>query len=493
MELGDQLPLAVGDEHSDGHHLLAQHVVDGAQQIIHPLAGQGADGHRVGVVGQGLLQLAPGLGIRPIQPVDLVQGSDHRLVPCPQLLQHLLHRGHLLVAVVVGDVHHVEEQVRLVDLLQRGPEGGHQGGGQLLDEAHRVGEEGLPSAGQGHPAGGGVQGGEELVLGHHLGVADGVEQGALAGVGVAHQGDDRHRIAPSALPVLLPVFVDLGQLLLQVGDAPPDLPSVHLQLGLARAADAHAAGGAPGPSTRLPGQVGPGSGQAGEPVLVLGQLHLDCALPGAGVAGEDVQDERGAVDDLHILSQGLLQLPLLPRRELLVEDHHVRARLLDQALELLQLALADEGGRVGVIQPLGQLAHHLQAGGLGQEAQLGQGVLHAQEAGLAGQLHPHQHGQLLGPLGAEQARSVPLQTGALPGRAGAVVVHLGDGGSILAVFVGHGRFLGKRGAGRGQAHAWSLLAGDSGRMAAWGDARGSRRRRLRRGVRPAPGGRARGR
>lgn len=52
--------------------------------------------------------------------------------------------------------------------------------GQLLDEAHGVGEQHGLAAGQLHPAGGGVQRGKQLVLGQHPRVSQRVEQRGLA-------------------------------------------------------------------------------------------------------------------------------------------------------------------------------------------------------------------------------------------------------------------------------------------------------------------------
>ena len=61
--------------------------------------------------------------------------------------------------------------------------------------------------------------------------------------------------------------------------------------------------------------------QAGQPVAQQGQLHLGPALGGAGVLGEDVEDHRGAVDGRP--AEDLLQVALLGRGELVVEDHGV--------------------------------------------------------------------------------------------------------------------------------------------------------------------------
>jgi hypothetical protein len=75
-----------------------------------------------------------------------------------------------------------------------------------------------------------------------------------------------------------------------------DVPPVRLQLGFTGAlgADGPAAAGA-----RLALQMGPHACEAGQKVLVLGQLHLEPALPGPGPLGEDVQDQPAAVQHLN--------------------------------------------------------------------------------------------------------------------------------------------------------------------------------------------------
>ncbi len=233
----------------------------------------------------------------------------------------------------------------------------------------------------------------------------------------------------AALAILLSVLADLVKLAFQMGDAPTDLSAVHLQLGFAGAAHADAARGPAGPTTGLTGQVGPGPGQPGQTVFVLGQLHLHRALLGAGVAGEDVQDQGRAVQDLD-LAQGLLHLPLLAGGELVVEDHHVGPGLGDQGFQLHQLAGAHEGGRVGGVEVLGEHADHGQPGRVGQEGQLGHGILQGEDAGVAADLHAHQHGQLFGLEGVDQPLVVPQ---VVQGRAilRAEIIHLVEGGSAV--------------------------------------------------------------
>jgi hypothetical protein len=98
------------------------------------------------------------------------------------------------------------------------------------------------------------------------------------------------------------------------------------------------------------------------------------------VLREDVQDQRGPVDDLD-LDLGL-QLAQLGRRELTVADDRVRAGRLDHLGQLQDLAGADVGGRVRPVTPLHEPFEDLGAGGLGEPGQLGQGRLGLRGAAL---------------------------------------------------------------------------------------------------------------
>jgi hypothetical protein len=89
--------------------------------------------------------------------------------------------------------------------------------------------------------------------------------------------------------------------------------------------------------------------------------------------GEDVQDQRGAVDDLDLGL--LLQRAELARGQLAVADHRVGTGLDHHVAQLGDLAAADERGGVGVAAPLDQPLEYLRARGLGEGGQLGQGVL----------------------------------------------------------------------------------------------------------------------
>ena len=250
----------------------------------------------------------------------------------------------------------MQQQVGLLQLFERGAEGGDQLGGQLLDEADRVREQHGVRLIEAAAAGGGVERLEEAVAGAHLGVGQRVYQGALAGVGVADQRDqgDAGAVAPAAL--LAALGAHLLKVFLEPLDLVADQAAVGLQLGFAGAARADRA--------LHPLEVGPLPGQARQQILVLRQRHLHRAFAGARALGEDVQDERGAVDDL--AAEPLLQRALLRGGELVVADHDAGAQLAAHGGNLFQLAFADPGAWIGVRAALDDAGKRDGAGGFGQ-------------------------------------------------------------------------------------------------------------------------------
>ena len=184
---------------------------------------------------------------------------------------------------------------------------------ELPDKADGIGKQHRGLIGQRQPPGGGVEGGKEPVIGQDIRPAKGVKQRAFTGVGIADQRHHRYAALLPFLAVLGAALPYLFRLLFEALYLAAYQAAVRLQLGLA---------GAPGADAAAePFQVLPLAGQPGEKVLVLGQLHLEAAFVGAGAPGEDIQDERGAVDDFD--AQGVFQVLLLDGLELVIEDDDV--------------------------------------------------------------------------------------------------------------------------------------------------------------------------
>jgi hypothetical protein len=73
-----------------------------------------------------------------------------------------------------------------------------------------------------------VEGGKELIFGEDVGAGEGAHEGALAGVGVADEGDDGHSGALPAASVKGALAADRLDLALEAGDAVADEASVGL-------------------------------------------------------------------------------------------------------------------------------------------------------------------------------------------------------------------------------------------------------------------------
>ena len=209
----------------------------------------------------------------------------------------------------VGGVDDLEQDVGARDLLERGAERVDQLVRQLVDEAHRVGDDHRLAVAELHRPAGGIERGEEAVLGaRRLRAGQRVEQRGLAGVRVADDGDRRHQPAVAGAGRRLALPADHVDAFLELLDALADDPAVGLQLRLARAAGADAAAGAR--------KVRPQARQARQLVLELRQLHLEPPSWVRACCAKMSRIRPGAVQDLD--AEQRLEAALLVRRQLVV-------------------------------------------------------------------------------------------------------------------------------------------------------------------------------
>ena len=145
----------------------------------------------------------------------------------------------------------------------------------------------------------------------------------------------------------------------------------------------------------------PHAAHAGEVVLQLRQLDLELALGAPCMLGEDVEDELRAIDDAR--AQRILQAPLLAGVELVVNDERLRVGVLHEPFQLLELALAHVGSRIGRGPTLNELADRRDAGRAQELAQLSQ-LLALVHSGA-------QHGDDESALGLRSGRGVRLVVG----------------------------------------------------------------------------------
>ena len=257
-----------------------------------------------------------------------------------------------------------------------------------------------------------VEGREQRVLDEHAGPRDAVEQARLAGVGVAGDRDARHLEAVAVGALGLARGREALDLLAQPRHAGVDAAAVELDLRLTGSTASHAGAGATDLATGLAGHRLTPTTQARQQVLELRELDLRLALAALGVLAEDVEDDGGAVDDLHL--DRVLERTTLARGELGVGDDGVRAERGHDIRELLHLAAAEVGARVGMRATLQQAVEHDGARGLGEGGELAQRVLGVLER--AARVHADEHDVLESQLPVLDLGDV-LELGRQPGDA----------------------------------------------------------------------------
>jgi hypothetical protein len=190
-----------------------------------------------------------------------------------------------------------------------------------------------------------------------------VEQGGLAGIGVADQRHHRVVGPPPRLPMQPARAAHLLDLLREPHDPVADDAPVGLELRLAGATEeAEAAALAP--------EVGPGPHQAAALVLQVRQLDLQRPLAGAGTLAEDVEDEAGAID--HLAAPGPLEVALLHRAQRRVDDCQPDAAGGDRLADRGGLPFAKQRRRPRRAERHDRGMDHVEADGAGKRHGFGQ-------------------------------------------------------------------------------------------------------------------------
>src|SRR6185503_4978146 len=154
----------------------------------------------------------------------------------------------------------------------------------------------------------------------------------------------------------------VGEPLAQNLDAMVDQAAVRLELGFTGSAHADA--------TAEFLEVGPHAREARQHVLELRELHLHLRLRGPRPRREDVQNQLGAIH--HALAERIFDVLALAGAQLVVEDDERRLQFVHTLAELVELARAEIGARIGAVDLLRQLADDDGARGVGQLLELAQ-------------------------------------------------------------------------------------------------------------------------
>ena len=314
---------------------------DGNLQLLEALARVGADldRHRQTVVEP--------FAILGRDEVDLVEHDDLRQLGGADLFEHIADGAHLLVALFLIDrtIDDVHEQVAGERLLERRGKRVNEAVRQLADKTDGVRNRVIATNVLKLTCRR-VECLEEPVATRYLGAREGVEEAGLAHIRIAGERHGRHHALGALLALQATTLARLLDSPPQQRDAIARQATVGLELRLARTAGTDAA------TKAL--KVVPHAAHTGQLVLELGELDLKLAFCRMGVAGEDVQDQRCAVD--HADRETVLEIPLLRRRQLVVDHQDLGLGLLDALLQLVDFAAAEIGLRFGLVLTLDQFA-----------------------------------------------------------------------------------------------------------------------------------------
>jgi len=331
----------------------------GPAEVVESRARPGRHDHRAGVE---LGEPPDGLGIGG---VDLVEHEELRIVGGADLGQHRANRLDLRVGIRVGGIDDVEQEIGVGDLLERRMEGLDELMREPAHEPDGVGDERRVAVVEIETADGRIERGEQPVLDEDACARQPVEERRLAGVRVA---DDRGGRAPRRAAGTTARRATPGG----IGEQPFDLAhpledaaAVGLQLRLS---------GPPGPDAGAEAaHLRSSTAKAGKAVPVLGELDLQHALLRVGMLGEDVEDQRDAVDD--VATERPLEVPLLRRGEVVVEDDDVDVEHLRLPDELPELSRAQERGGVEAVPADEERGDRLRPGGVGEGGELDEAAI----------------------------------------------------------------------------------------------------------------------
>ena len=131
----------------------------------------------------------------------------------------------------------MQDDIRLDDLFERGAKSRHEHGGQIRDEAHGIGQHDPCAVRQAKRPQRRVKRRKKHVLREDVCARQAIEQGRLAGIGVADERDNGERDIAPAAAMQAARFLHPFEVTLDAGDAFLDEASVGFDLGLAGTAE----------------------------------------------------------------------------------------------------------------------------------------------------------------------------------------------------------------------------------------------------------------
>jgi len=231
----------------------------------------------------------------------------------------------------------MKQEIGILQFFECGLEGSDQIFGEIANEADGIREDDFLQSWEPELSARGVEGGKEQVLGIDVCFGQGVEQGGLAGVGVADEAEDGDLVGVTPLSQDLAVIFALLEGSFERLHAFPGFSPVDFEFGFARAPAADA--------THKPAHGGVFVDKFWQIIAQLSKFDLELAVDRLGALGENVEDELGSVE--HFARQDTRNGTCLGGGKLAIKDDEFGFLIKCVKFDLLKFAGADERFGIG--------------------------------------------------------------------------------------------------------------------------------------------------
>jgi len=246
----------------------------------------------------------------------------------------------------------MQQKIRIARFGQRRAERCDEIVRQFADETDRVREHDRTAVEAFETAHGRIERREQLIGRVHVGAGQRIEQRRLAGVRIADQCNNRHRVALARTTRLIALNFDHVEPLIELFHTVAKNAAIELELCFARTAQTDR-------TTALPFQMRPSAHESRGHVFQLRKLNLQLAFVGARALREDIENETRAIDDTALGE--FFEIAFLHRAQRAVDQDQIGIQRLALQCELFGLAGADEIARIRFVDTRGQRADDARA------------------------------------------------------------------------------------------------------------------------------------
>src|SRR5262249_5747507 len=149
-----------------------------------------------------------------------------------KLLENAFDGVALFLRLFVASVDHVQQHGRGIELFERRAKRVHQVGRQVANETDGVAHQDLALVRDPQATAGRIERREQLILGEDIAAGEGIQEGRLAGVRVADDGDDRQALLLPTAAARVALARQLRYLLFEFTDALFGAAAIDLEFGL---------------------------------------------------------------------------------------------------------------------------------------------------------------------------------------------------------------------------------------------------------------------